>query len=409
MTSPAPPRTTLVEDERSLLRVVDRALAAPVVALDTEANGLFAFQARLCVVQLAWSIDGVVEVAIVDPRATPVAALAPLLGEAGPVKLLHDLTFDARILAEAGLRLARVRDTEVAARLLGRKALGLASLLAEELGFTLSKALQRHDWSRRPLGREHLAYLAGDVAHLHELDRRLAAHVDALDLGPEVAEETAYKLAAALAPEGDARPAWSRVKGASELDPASRAVLRRLVEVRERVAEERDVPPFHVMGPTELCMLAATRPRGASELTIRINGRARLDGRLVAALLGAIAAGLEDGDVPPGELATAFPSPPPRSVTERKRRVEQAIGAWRRREAARRGWNEQAVLPGHCARDLGDAMLASTDDASLDAAVPHIRGLGARRIGWFGDAWRELGRALRAPEPRPAEPDQNRS
>lgn len=409
MTTSIPPRTTLVEDEAALRRAVDRALAAPRVAIDTEANGLFAFQARLCVVQLAWTIDGVTEVAIVDPLRTPVGGLAPLVGEGGPVKLLHDLTFDARILADAGLQLGRVRDTEVAARLLGRKALGLASLLAEELGFTLSKSLQRHDWSRRPLGPEHMGYLAGDVVHLEELERRLAAHVDALDLEPEFAAETEYKLAAALAPEGEVRPGWARVRGASDLDASGRAVLRRLVEARDRVAEERDVPPFHVMGPTELCLLAATRPRGGSELATRINGRARLDVRLVAALLGAIAAGIEDGDVPPAELAIAFPPPPPRAVTERRRRIEQAIGAWRRREAARRGWNEQAVLPGHCARDLADAIASSTDDASLDAAALRIPGLGPRRVAWFGDAWRELGRALRAPEPRPAEPDQNRS
>ncbi len=407
MTSPGPGEVVLVEDEAALARVVERALGASTVALDTEANGLFAYEASLCVVQLGWREGGAVVVAIVDALATPVTALGPLVVESGPTKLLHDLTFDARMLAAAGLRLGRVRDTEVAGRLLGRKALGLASLLAEELGVVMTKTLQRHDWSRRPLGPEHLAYLAGDVAHLEALEGRLAAHVARLDLAPEVEEETRYKLASALAPEVADRPAWARVKGMQDLDSVGRAVLRRLLQARDRMAQERNVPPFFLLGSSELCAIAAARPRSPPELAARLASRSagegRDGGRLVAALLGAVAAGVEDGEVPPGEHAAAFPPAPPRAVTERRRRVEQAIGAWRRREATRRGWNEQAVLPGHCARELATAIGDPGDDAALGAAIRAISGLGVRRAAWFQDGWIELARQLaEPPSPPPA-------
>src|SRR5262249_3834526 len=147
-----------------------RARRAARVAVDVESNGLFVYRAALCVLQLAWPEDGRIVVAVVDPIAVSIAPLTALFSATGPVKVLHDLTFDARLLAEAAAPLSRVRDTSVAARLLGRKATGLAALLAEELGVAHDKRLQQHDWARRPLREAEIDYLAGDVRHLLELD-----------------------------------------------------------------------------------------------------------------------------------------------------------------------------------------------------------------------------------------------
>src|SRR5262245_57477272 len=179
-----PPTITLACDPPELSRVIERASRAARIALDVEANGLFAYQASLCVVTLAWEEDGQIEIAVVDAWATPIDPLHPLLGACGPVKVLHDLSFDARMLYEAGAPLGRVRDTSVAARLLGFRATGLAALLASELGVTVDKRFQQHDWSRRPLTAEQIVYLAGDVRHLLPLDDHLAKKAEALDITP---------------------------------------------------------------------------------------------------------------------------------------------------------------------------------------------------------------------------------
>ena len=73
--------------------------------------------------------------------------------------MLHDFTFDAKLLAECGVELGNLRDTSVLAKMLGRKATGLASLLASELGLVVSEELQQHDWTKRPLGARELEYL----------------------------------------------------------------------------------------------------------------------------------------------------------------------------------------------------------------------------------------------------------
>jgi ribonuclease D len=385
-------------------RLAARAAASPRVAIDVEANGLFAFRPALCTAQLAFLDGGALAIAVIDTLVADVAPLRALLGPGGPVKVLHDLTFDARLLAEAGAPLGRVRDTSVAARLLGLPATGLSALLATELGVAHDKRFQQHDWSRRPLTAEHLAYLAGDVEHLFALDDRFEERAQALDLAAEIADECAYKLASAENPPRDGRPGYVRIKGAAALDAPGRAVLRRLAALREEAAEAADVPPFKVVGNDALLAIARRRPASLRDLDPipgAASGRAASLGR---AFLAAVEAGLGDGDVPEADRALFQPERPDRAVIARRRARETAVSAFRRAEAKRRGVDEQAVLPGHCAQDLVDALLAHEPGSpELARAIAAIPGLGERRLARYGEAFAALAAAPapagRAPEP----------
>ncbi len=277
-----PPRAPLVLPARTAAEVEQiaaRCRRAPRIAVDVEANGLFVYRARLCTVQLAWEEGDEIAVAVVDTLAASVKPLAAIFGPDGPVKVLHDLTFDARLLDESGAPLARVRDTSVAARFLGFQATGLASLLASELGVSIDKHLQQHDWSRRPLTDEQLVYLAGDVRDLLALDDHLTEKARAREIEDEIAEECQYKLGTAKNPPRDGRPGYVRIKGALLLDPVGRAVLRRLCRVREEAAEAADVPPFKVVGNETLLAIAAKRPASTAALHALPGGASGRAGR----------------------------------------------------------------------------------------------------------------------------------
>lgn len=406
MTEPALARSAREVDE-----IAARCAAAETVAVDVEADGLFAFRAKLCTVQLAWREGAATAVAVIDALAADVSGLAGVLGPEGPVKVLHDLTFDARLLEESGAPLARVRDTSVAARLLGYASTGLAALLSSELGIALDKRLQHHDWARRPIGAVELRYLAEDVAHLVDLDERLAAKALALDIAEEIADECAYKLATAARPPRDARPPYVRMKGAAELDATGRAILRRLVMARDEVAESANVPPFKVIGNDALLDLARQRPTERAALEKVRGAVAGRAGRHAGAWLAAVARGVADGDIPEEDRAH-FERPRGVRGAQAARRVREGqITAWRRAEAKVRGVPEQAILPGHCAQDLLEILLApDPDDAALRARIAAVPGLGARRFERYADALAALARAplpappQRAPESEP-EPD----
>lgn len=373
------PDIFLVANEDTLRTVARRLEDEPRVALDIESNGMHAYKATLCVLQLAAKGS----VVIVDPLATKLDALGPLLSSTKTEKLVHDVSFDARILAEAGLTLANVKDTSVAARMLARSATGLGSLLSSELGIDVDKKMQHHDWALRPLDRTALTYLGNDVVHLDALADRLFAEVESKGIAAEVDEETRYRLSQSIAAAGseDPRPAYLRLKNIDKLPEADLAVLRHVAQVREAKAAALDVPPYKVLAPDVLVAIAQTKPRSAADLG-RIKGASQ--GRRAASiekdLLRAVAAGIDDPHIPDEDRVHLERPRLPGPIARQRRAREQRLSKWRREEAQRRGVDEQVVLPGHCLQDLADLDQPTLDD------IAKIPGLGAFRVERDGAA-----------------------
>jgi len=371
----------LITLPRQLHAIAARCFAAPRVALDCEGNGLHAYRGRLCVLQLAWYEGRQITVAIVDALALDLMPLSDMLGPYGPPKVLHDLTFDARMLAEQGLRLANVRDTSVTARFLGEKATGLAALSASRLGIELEKDLQSHDWAKRPFTSRQLSYLAGDVIHLLDLEEKLRQEARDKGIVDEVALECHYKLWTALEPPKDTRAPHERVKGYKKLDPVQQAVVFRLCEAREEIAERIDKPPFKVASNRVLLELARRRPSDKRALDRFRDKSVRRNGRR---WLAAIQQGERDGEPP---TRSALPDPP--VVTRReialRKHLESALSEWRRQAAEARGVDIQVVLPGHCTGPLVTALTRfDGDEQTVREALHYVRGLGSKRIGRYG-------------------------
>jgi ribonuclease D len=369
----------LVEDDETALQVAAVAARARRVSLDVEASGLHAYRARPCAVQLAW--DEGRRVAVVDALAVSPAALGELLGTAGPVKIVHDVAFDARVLGQAGCLLDHVHDTAIAARMLGRTATGLAALLETELGVRLSKALQQHDWRIRPIDEAMMAYLTEDVRHLEALEARLWGELRDRDIEEAVLEETRYRIACARAsleePIDDVP--YMRIKGADRLPEAELAALRAVVLVREREAAARDVPPYRVASPDALLALARTRPTTAADVA-RVRGLGA--GPDHDAFLEDLARALSEAPpcLPDDERQRLHPPRLPADEIRARREREARLMAWRRDEAKRRGVDEQVLLPGHCLKHAAAAAIATAEDL---ARVP---GIGAFRVQRDADA-----------------------
>lgn len=368
--------------------LLDALKDADRIALDIEGNGLYAYRAELCVLQLAWPTHtGEVEIGIVDPFAVDVAPLAGLLSATGPVKVLHDLTFDARLLLDRDIRLGNVHDTAVMAQLLGEPKSGLASLVEAYFGVHVSKGLQDHDWAKRPFSDKELAYLAQDVRFLMELDDKLSHAVRDKGIDAEVAVEIDYKLATAFEPPRDQRSAHARIKGYKNLSARSKAVLRRLCETRERIAEEKNVPPFRIAHNGVLLEMAHRVVE--DEATIQRLCRRHRAARHADAWLTAIRRGATDPPEPPE------PTPAAESISmaeqTRRKKLKAKLTDWRKKEAAAREVTLQVVVPGHCMGEVAAALAAHPQDPeALLEELTAIAGLGDARVDRYLGTWAEL-------------------
>lgn len=368
--------THLIDRPDELHAVALRLSAAASLAIDCESDGLHHWKSRLCVLQCALP-DG--EVFIFDTLALPVRdALGEVLGSDGPVKILHDLFFDAWLLRGAGIELGRVVDTSVHARFLGLRETGLATLLSQRFGVALDKKFQQYDWSKRPLDDALRGYLAGDVRHLHDLHRELDADARARLIVGEVVEETGYALRRALRDADDDRLPYAKVKGRHGLDPVGRAVLRRLATAREALGEARDLPSGRALSNAAMVDIARRRPRSNERMKSMVLGGLR-DEEALARWITAVRNGESDGDVPADERHH-FESERSGMDGALRRRREVALQKWRAEAAAARGIDAQVVLPGHCLDAIAGAEVRSPDD------LRRIDGLGAVRVERDGDA-----------------------
>ncbi|MBO6938220.1 MAG: HRDC domain-containing protein [Deltaproteobacteria bacterium] len=348
------------------------------LAFDLEGDGLYRYRSQLCAVQLA-TAEG--DVRIIDTLAvTDRSPLVSLLGPSGPRKTVHDVSFDARLLAENGVELGNVFDTSVSARYLDEPKAGLGALVEKYLDIKLPKGKQKADWGRRPLEPADLEYLAADVRYLLELGARLEHAIQEAGIEGEVRAETDYMLYRALTDEPDPRPAWARIKGMDDLGDGELAILREVAAVREEAAQAADVPPFKIVGNHELLEMARRRPKSKGALAKipgATRGRAR---RFTREFLDAIQKGIDAGEVPAAEREIAFPTPPPRAERQVVKQRERALTKWRDAEAKQRKVNRQVVLPGHCVRDLATHRPFSADE------LREVPGLGEVRVERYGAA-----------------------
>lgn len=254
---------TIITTHEELAAVAARLASAQAIAVDTEFLRERTYRAELCLVQIATAT----EAACIDPlRLTDLSALAPPLGLASTIKVMHACRQDLEVLHPAVGAVTPVFDTQVAAALAGAPAqVGYADLVRRTLGCDLAKAHTRADWSSRPLSAEQIEYALDDVRYLLPLKAHLENELARLNRTSWLAEELA-----ALANVGnfavDPELAWLRIKGMQRLDPERTRLLQELAAWRERRAISRNRPRGWILQDVALREIVLRVPRTQAEL-----------------------------------------------------------------------------------------------------------------------------------------------
>ena len=149
----------------------------PLVAVDTETQGLNLQRDRLCVVQLS-SGDGNAHVVQLDRATYDAPRLKALLADPRVEKIFHFARFDIAAFQKwLGIETAPVYCTKIASKLSRTYTdrHGLKDVSRELLGIDMSKQQQSSDWGAETLSKAQIEYAASDVLHLHAIREKLDA------------------------------------------------------------------------------------------------------------------------------------------------------------------------------------------------------------------------------------------
>ncbi len=322
------------------------------LTVDTESDHFHAYQARVCLIQVA---DGARE-ALIDPLVLDASELEPLfelLRDPSIVKILHAGRNDIRELdRDYGIGLRNLFDTQIAARFLGTEQNGLTWMLEELIGVDTGKKFIRFDWTTRPVPEQARRYAVTDVRYLEELRERFTEELKRENWLEPCRQQCAY-VARSMEYEANefAPEDWRKIDGSDKLEGRGRAALKRLFVWRHELCAEQNQSAVTLFPNGALLRLAREGPTAAAEVDAVPGVPDRLADEHGESIAAVVQASLADA-LPPEKRLRQSSEPPPQAQRERY----HALRKWRNR----------------CAEDLSipSEFIATNDTISKLAADP---------------------------------------
>lgn len=361
------PPAVLIQDNAGLHHLAKHLASTALLAVDTESNSLYAYQERICLVQLSTRRkDYILDPLVIDDMQP----LGDLLANPKIEKVFHSAAYDVICLRrQYGFEINNIFDTMMAARLCHLPEIGLANVIHHHFGVHLDKSHQTDNWAQRPLSPESLRYAQMDTHYLPRLRDILHRQLHKLGCWEEAREvfDDLMRIEIPLRkfdPDG-----YWKIGQPENLTRRQMAVLRELYLLRETLAQAEDLPPFKIFSNALLITLAREAPQSIYALS-HIHGLApgqiRVYGEMI---LAAIAAAHERA------LPTApRPDRQPKLLAERY----ATLHAWRRERAERRGIDSAVIMSKQTMWDIAKTFPKTLDD------LAQIPGMGAWRLKAYG-------------------------
>lgn len=332
-TTPLPPHI-FVDNAAAWQTCLVQLQTAPRIAIDLEANSMFAYREQICLMQISLPDQDY----IVDPLDDlDFAPLGKLIADPAIEKILHAAEYDLILMKrQFGWQLHNLFDTMWAARVLGYSRYGLANLLEELFDVRLDKRYQKSNWCRRPLTEPQLVYAQHDTHHLFRLRDHLAAELVANGRDVEAREIFEEQTHVRLPDDSFDPNAFWYLNGTRDLPRSHIAMLKELYLFRDQEARKRDLPLFKVINDRTLLALAESAPRSMAALSNvhgMTPGQVRRYGR-------GILSAIERGRGEPMPRTPRRGERQPDVVVDRYDRLH----TWRKLRAQKRGVESDVIL-----------------------------------------------------------------
>ena len=256
----------IIDTPDALETLVNRALNAPCVGIDTEFVWEQTYYPRLGIVQVGFSEN---DCHLIDTvTLSDLSPLGALISDRHTVKILHDAQQDLWILRRITDAIpCNIFDTRCAAGFAGLgSTLSLGNLLRLCLNIQLPKTETRTNWLRRPLSDKQLAYALNDVRYLPALREHLLTDIQRRGRENWLAEELRQYDVAKLYDDRAPEEQYTRVKGTGRLSRRDMAIVRELATWREKEAQQADRPRTWIISDNAIVQIARRKPQSIQSL-----------------------------------------------------------------------------------------------------------------------------------------------
>lgn len=361
----------LIENDADLKKIIPELKGESAIGVDLEADSMFHYQEKVCLVQISTHRLNIV----IDPLSVKdLSPLAPVFADPRIRKILHGSDYDIRSLyRDFGIEVHSLFDTQIAARFLGLRETGLASLLQEKFNVSSDKKYQKKDWSQRPLPAPMLQYGVQDTFHLLPLAGILEREL--MEKGRLFCVEEECELLSRVRPNSSkGRPFFPSFKGAARLDPRSLAVLENVLVLRDQLAKRRDCPHFKVLGNKPIMEIVRIKPVTKTDLAgIKDLSLKQID-RMGRSLIEKVREGLNL----PDEALPVYPKKVWQRLRSKERARVKELKSWRDRLGGKWGVDPAVI----CTNAQIDAIAIANPGKPED--MEGIKGVRKWQIKLFG-------------------------
>jgi ribonuclease D len=341
-----------IDTPEALVGMCNDLLKENKVAVDTESNSLHAYQERVCLIQFSNLHTDY----LVDPLAiSDLSPLAPIFSSPEIVKVFHAAEYDLICLKrDYHFQFQNIFDTMLAARILSYPAFGLGAILENKFGIILDKRYQKADWAKRPMSAAMLSYARMDTHFLVNLMDIMVNELAAKHLDGLAAEDFNRISRVNGVPQDTELESLWKISGAHYLNPRQAAVLRELVNFRNKEAKRRDQPSFKVIHNDLLLQIADVCPETREALQncgVNTNSLSRYGNEL----LTAVKTGLQKEPLYPPKVR--------KCDQELKARIEN-LKSWRKQTASQYKVESDVILPRDLLVDIAEKQPATLSELS---------------------------------------------
>ncbi|MED5372384.1 MAG: HRDC domain-containing protein [Myxococcota bacterium] len=284
----------IVDTPEKLQEMVAMLEGEPVIGIDTEADSMYAYQEKVCLVQVSDRNRDY----IIDPLAGfSLDPLAPFMEDPEIVKIFHGADYDVvSMKRDFGFTFRNLFDTMITAQILGLPRVGLADLCDRYFGVLMEKKYQTHNWALRPLQPEHLDYARGDTHYLLALRELFVRKLQRTGRMAIAQEEFALVEDREWSLKVPKEQLFRKMKGANKLDDKALRALRGLWDMRDAHAERMNRPPYKVIPNQVLLKLAEKRPETLEQLGKHVRAGSSMVRRYGEEMVAAIQSAMETTD-----------------------------------------------------------------------------------------------------------------